>query len=119
MRHGARMPLRSIDPATGEVLETFAETTPQGLEQVLARAEGARGTWGRMVIAARGVRLHAVARLLRERAASLARVMAREMGKPVVEGEAEIEKCAWVSDYFADEAARMLAPESRGAAPRS
>src|SRR3989475_9759698 len=53
------------------------------------------------------------ARLLRERKSQHARTMALEMGKPLPQGEAEAEKCAWVCDYYAEHAERFLADEPR------
>ncbi len=49
--------------------------------------------------------------MLREGSEEYAALMATEMGKPVAQGRAEVEKCAWVCDYYADEAPRFLAPE--------
>src|SRR5438093_7238175 len=54
-------------------------------------------------------------RLLRERKTQHARTMALEMGKPLMQGEAEAEKCAWVCDYYAEHAERFLADEPREA----
>ena len=110
----------SVDPVSGETIETFAETTRQQVGDALARAGRARAAWGEMSFEARGACLAAAARVLRERAGAYARTMAREMGKPVVQGEAEIEKCAWACEYFAAEAAGMLAAQPRPSdAPRS
>ncbi|HET9276090.1 MAG TPA: NAD-dependent succinate-semialdehyde dehydrogenase, partial [Gemmatimonadales bacterium] len=49
---------------------------------------------------------------LRESAAEYARLMAQEMGKPITQGRAEVEKCAWVCEYYAEEGARFLADEA-------
>ena len=59
----------------------------------------------------RGKILHRVAAKLRERQQEYARLMAEEMGKPVRQGRAEIEKCAWVCEYYADHASKFLKPE--------
>jgi succinate-semialdehyde dehydrogenase/glutarate-semialdehyde dehydrogenase len=53
-----------------------------------------------------------VADLLRDRAADYGRLMTEEMGKPVAAGEAEVDKCAWVCDFYAEHAERFLAPET-------
>jgi succinate-semialdehyde dehydrogenase/glutarate-semialdehyde dehydrogenase len=52
------------------------------------------------------------AALLRERREEYAALMATEMGKPVLQGSAEVEKCAWVCDYYAEHAERFLAAEA-------
>src|SRR3989442_3500324 len=53
------------------------------------------------------------ARILRERKAEYARTMALEMGKPLQQGEAEAEKCAWACEYYAEQAAAMLGDQPR------
>src|SRR5438552_18934376 len=55
--------------------------------------------------------LHRVAQHLRGHKADLAQIATLEMGKPIVEAEAEVEKCALNCDYYADNAPRFLAPE--------
>jgi succinate-semialdehyde dehydrogenase/glutarate-semialdehyde dehydrogenase len=105
--------LRSVNPATGELLETFEETRADELDRMLARADAASREWRRRPIAERAARLHAAARLLRERADTYARTMAIEMGKPLAQGRAEAEKCAWACEYYAEHAAAFLADEPR------
>ncbi len=103
------MTIQSINPATGEPLETFAETSPADIERALAAAERAFADWRRRDFADRARLMHGAARLLRERKAIYARTMAVEMGKPLAQGEAEAEKCAWACDFYADGAADFLA----------
>jgi len=105
--------LQSVNPATGTLLETFEETPAAELDRILARAHAASREWRRLPVAARAERLRAAGRILRERKDAYARTMALEMGKPLAQGVAEAEKCAWVCDYYADEAAAMLADEPR------
>src|SRR5216117_1407661 len=107
------MTVVSINPTTGETLETFAETTPAALERVLDEAVAAYQTWRRCSYAHRAKLVREAARLLRERKSQHARTMALEMGKPLPQGEAEAEKCAWVCDYYAEHAERFLAEEPR------
>src|SRR5712691_6068895 len=105
------MTIQSINPATGEPLETFPETAPAEVERVLAGAERAFADWRRRDFTERGRLMHAAARLLRERKATYARTMAVEMGKPLAQGEAEAEKCAWACDFYAERAAEFLAAQ--------
>jgi len=105
--------VQSINPATGEVLETFEETAPDALARILEGADAASRRWRRRPVTERAERLRAAARVLRERKDAYARTMALEMGKPLAQGVAEAEKCAWVCDYYAEHATRMLADESR------
>ncbi len=107
------MTIASINPATGELLETFPETSGAELDRILARAVAAFHDWSRCPLAARTRPLREAARLLRERKGRYARTMAREMGKPLAQGEAEAEKCAWACDYYAEHAEQFLAPVVR------
>src|SRR5881296_217705 len=107
------MTVASINPTTGETLETFAETTPAALERVLDQALAAYQSWSRCSYAQRAQAMREAGRLLRERKTQHARTMALEMGKPLMQGEAEAEKCAWVCDYYAEHAERFLADEPR------
>src|SRR6184192_2456283 len=107
------MTVASINPTTGETLETFAETTPAAPERVLDQALAAYQSWSRCSYAQRAQAMREAGRLLRERKTQHARTMALEMGKPLMQGEAEAEKCAWVCDYYAEHAERFLADEPR------
>jgi succinate-semialdehyde dehydrogenase/glutarate-semialdehyde dehydrogenase len=69
-------------------------------------------SWALTTLGERAGLLRALASALRERAPELALLAAREMGKPVSQGKAEAEKCAWVCDYYADHGPAFLAPEA-------
>src|SRR5438094_4707617 len=107
------MAVSSINPSSGELLESFEEATPAALERVLGHAWQAFLGWRTRTFAERAERLREAARVLRVKKAESARLMALEMGKPVAQGEAEVEKCAWGCEYYAEHAARFLAPEPR------
>ena len=103
------MALRSIDPTTGELIEEYEETTPSQLASILAEASCAFAGWRRTPFSERAPKMRAAADLLDARREELARLMAAEMGKPLAQGRAEAEKCAWVCRYYADEAPGFLA----------
>src|SRR5882672_7090654 len=107
------MSIQSINPATGDVIETFQETTPQEVERILGSAQAAFHQWRALPFATRAQSMQKAAGLLRARKTDYARTMALEMGKPIVQGEAEVEKCAWVCDYYAEHAEAFLAPQPR------
>src|SRR5881398_2682568 len=107
------MTVASINPTTGETLETFAETTPAALERVLDQALAAYQTWRRCSYAQRAPAMREAGRLLRAGKTQHARFMALEMGKPLEQGAAEAEKCAWACDYYAEHASAMLAEVPR------
>ena len=85
--------------------------TAADVNAALDSAVAAFDGWRRASFADRGTVMRGVARALRTRKAELARLMALEMGKPLNQGESEIEKCATTCEYFADHAARFLAQE--------
>src|SRR5499425_1291961 len=102
------MTIQSINPATGKPLETFEETASHELDRILGSAQTAFHEWRAVPFGVRAQVMHKAARLLRERQADYSRTMALEMGKPIVQGEAEVEKCAWVCDYYAEHAESFL-----------
>ena len=86
--------IKAINPATGETIRTYEETAGSAADQIIARAQGAFLGWRRAGFAERAVPMRAAAGRLRERKEEFARLMALEMGKPVTQGRAEVEKCA-------------------------
>jgi succinate-semialdehyde dehydrogenase/glutarate-semialdehyde dehydrogenase len=106
------MALQSINPANDELLREYPETDPGSVTRILAGADRAFESWRTTSFADRAERMKRAAGLLRARKDELARLMALEMGKPLAQGRSEAEKCAWVCDYYADEAANLLAPQS-------
>jgi succinate-semialdehyde dehydrogenase/glutarate-semialdehyde dehydrogenase len=107
------MSIQSVNPATGEVLETFTPASPEQLERIVARAHAAFLAWRTVPFAARAERMREAARLLRKDMASHALAMTLEMGKPIVQAEAEVEKCALTCDFYAEHAEAFLAEQPR------
>ena len=105
------MSIQTINPTTGEVLETFEPYSQQQINRALDQAHQAFLRWRTMTFAERAKHLHSVASHLRDHKAALARTAVLEMGKSIIEAEAEVEKCAWNCDFFADNAERFLADE--------
>ncbi len=101
--------MRSVNPATGE---TIAEHPGHDENECSARLETAGEAWRAWrdtSFAGRATVVTAAARLLRGRAAEYGRLAALEMGKPVAQAEAEVEKCAWVCEWYAEHAEALLA----------
>jgi len=103
--------IRTVDPSSGEALAVYEPDSPAKLEAKLASAAGAFRPWRARSFDERGVILRRVAAHLREHKTRLATLAVREMGKPLVESEGEIEKCAVGCDYYADNAATQLGDE--------
>ena len=106
------MTLESINPATGEKLESYPEMTPAEIATAVDEAHETFLSWREVPFTERTELMRSAARVLRESQADHARLMALEMGKPLREGRAEIEKCAATCDYYAENAERFLAPET-------
>ncbi len=107
------MAIQSVNPATGETLETFVETSAQELDRIVGTAHAAFGDWRRAAYGDRARSMRGAAKILRARKAEYARLMTLEMGKPIAQGEAEVEKCAWACEYYADHAQALLAEQPR------
>jgi len=103
--------LRSIDPATGRELATFPELDEAGIEAAIAKSWATRHGWRDAGIEIRAAILRSVAGVLRADKKRYAALLTSEMGKPIVEAEAEIEKCAWTAAWIGDNAAKLLADE--------
>src|SRR5919201_1063427 len=104
------MTIESVNPATEEVVARFAEYDEARVEAVLDTAITAQRQWRRLSFDRRAAHLSEVARILRDDKPRLARMATEEMGKPIVEAEAEVEKCAWTLDWFCENAERLLEP---------
>ncbi|HYU72250.1 MAG TPA: NAD-dependent succinate-semialdehyde dehydrogenase [Ktedonobacteraceae bacterium] len=105
------MSIQTINPTTGEVLETFEPYSEQQVNQALDQARQAFLHWSTNSFAERGKYLHSVASHLRDHKTELARIAVLEMGKSITEAEAEVEKCAWNCDFFAENAESFLRDE--------
>jgi len=112
--------IETIDPTTGEVLERIALMDASQIDAKLDAAARCAPRWQAASLDERGKVLIAVARVLRAQRDALAAIAVREMGKPIVQARAELDKCAWALEYFAENGAAMLAPqEAASSAARS
>ncbi|GAB7185548.1 NADP-dependent succinic semialdehyde dehydrogenase [Kitasatospora sp. Ki12] len=105
------MPIASVNPATGETLETFEPLDAAGIEQRLALAESTYRAYRDTPFAARAELLHRAADLLDQDLEAVARTMTLEMGKPLAAARAEAAKCAKAMRWYADNAEALLADE--------
>jgi len=103
--------ITAVNPATEDVIASFDAFGPEEVEMALAEAHDAFLEWRERPIDERAVPMRALAAILRERSDRYARLATLEMGKPIVEAKAEIEKCAFGAEHFAQNAARYLADE--------
>jgi acyl-CoA reductase-like NAD-dependent aldehyde dehydrogenase len=105
--------LQSINPATEEIMGSYALHSKKQIEEKLRKARDVFISWRSEKYSARSDLMKAAAGYLREHKSRFARIMTSEMGKPIAESEAEVEKCAWNCEYYAENAERFLADDPR------
>lgn len=107
------MKLISINPATEEVI--FESTTHSlfEIEKILKKLNKSFLDWKKTPISQRILSLKKISKTLRENKDHFAKIITLEMGKPIIEAKAEIEKCALLCDYFFAHTEEFLRPEDR------
>jgi succinate-semialdehyde dehydrogenase/glutarate-semialdehyde dehydrogenase len=103
--------MKTYNPYSGNLLETYDELNARDIQQKLEQAKSAHASWKLTTFKERASKLKNVASLLEKNKERYAHQMALEMGKPIKQGIGEIEKCAWLCEHFAAHAFSMLAPE--------
>jgi succinate-semialdehyde dehydrogenase / glutarate-semialdehyde dehydrogenase len=101
----------TVNPATGERLAEYPVLSDADVDAALDRAAAAQTGWAALPCAERAEVLRRAAGILRAEVEDLALLVTREMGKPLAESRAEVEKCATACDYYADHAGDFLADE--------
>src|SRR3989338_10066871 len=105
------MTLQSINPATGKLIETFEEHTPQQIQSKIEKASEAFRAWSQTSFRERALRLKRAAEFLRKNKKNYAEMMTSEMGKIMTSSISEIEKCAWNCDFYAQRSEEFLKEE--------
>ena len=105
------MAIASVNPATGETIKTFAALTPDEINAKLQNAADAFHSYRHISFAERARRMTRAAEILEAEKNELGRMITVEMGKPIKGSIGEVEKCAWVCRYYAENAERHLADE--------
>ncbi len=105
------MSIQSINPATEEILKTFEAYTQEQIDNALDEAHTAFINWRQTTFVERSTLFKQLSCYLRDNKARLAKLATLEMGKPIMEAEAEVEKCALNCDYYAEKAEQFLAPQ--------
>ena len=101
----------TINPATGELIRYYQETSPTEVDGILNAMDRAFKQWRTTDFRQRADLMKQVAKYLAQSKDTYATLIAREMGKPILQGRAEIEKCIWVCNYYSDHARQFLKPE--------
>ena len=101
-------PYQSIDPATGKISKSFSFILSDELENVIDKASCAAQSWSHSSFKDRKSLLGDVAEALLEEKENLAELMSFEMGKPIAQGRAEVEKCESVVRYYIENGEKLL-----------
>ncbi|WP_215223597.1 NAD-dependent succinate-semialdehyde dehydrogenase [Echinicola shivajiensis] len=100
--------MKSINPYTGELLKEIEEHSENDIDIIINKGENAFQKWKRKSIAERSSLMHKAGEVLRKNKEKYAKTISLEMGKVISESRAEVEKCAWVCEYYAEKSADFL-----------
>ena len=105
------MAIETINPATGKLVKEFTSLTSNELASKIANAQEAFVQWKATDYSHRKKMMLKAADVLRKGVAEYAETMTLEMGKPITQAKAEVEKCAWVCEYYAENTESILSKE--------
>jgi acyl-CoA reductase-like NAD-dependent aldehyde dehydrogenase len=105
--------MQSVNPATEEIIGSYLLHSDEQIEEKLRKAQETFLGWRMEKFSTRSDLMKKAAAHLRANKSKFAGIMTTEMGKPIVESEAEVEKCAWCCEYYAENAERFLHDEPR------
>lgn len=105
------MPMQSINPATGQTIQSFPTWQSAEIDATLSQVAAAQTDWAALSFAQRSNCMRNLAKIFRQRSEEYANLITEEMGKLLKEARAEIEKCAMGCQYYADHAQSYLNDE--------
>ncbi|MEQ6169002.1 NAD-dependent succinate-semialdehyde dehydrogenase [Ekhidna sp. MALMAid0563] len=103
--------MQAINPATEQPLKDYPNHTDRHVIETIEASQSAFREWKNTSFVYRANLMKKAADVLRTEQKALARLMTVEMGKTLKESEAEVEKCAWVCEFYADKASEFLKDE--------
>jgi succinate-semialdehyde dehydrogenase/glutarate-semialdehyde dehydrogenase len=103
--------MKAINPATGELIKDYPEHTAEEVKSIIGQIQEEFVDWRGTSFKHRRNLMNKAAGILRKNIDRYARTITTEMGKTITESRAELEKCAWVCEYYADNAEKFLADE--------
>jgi len=103
--------LTSISPATNKLIKNYEEMMSEESSQIISLADEAFKSWKETTFTHRSELMKNAAKFLRTKSEEYSVLMTMEMGKPIVQSKAEVEKCAWVCEYYAENAEKYLEDE--------
>jgi len=105
------MAIETINPANNQLVKSFNEYSSEQVSQIIEKAQSAFLTWRETSLMERSKLMFNAANILRNDKIKYAEIMTMEMGKPITQAITEVEKCAWVFDYYAENAESFLSEE--------
>ena len=102
------MNLISINPANNKKLNSYQEISKDSINQIIDSSFNTFLEWRNKSFSYRAKKMRYLAELLKQKKEELGLLMTKEMGKPIKQSIAEAEKCAWVCEYYADNAEQFL-----------
>ena len=105
------MAIETINPNTNKLVKSFEKTSDEKIKSIILNSEKAYQQWKQTTFQLRSKLLFKTADVLRNNKNKYAEIMTLEMGKPISQAFAEVEKCAWVCEYYADNAEKILQKE--------
>jgi len=102
------MVIETINPATGKIIHSYQEMSDLEVSNVIDKCHAVYLKWRLLDLSERCILMNKIASILRKRKKEYSILMATEMGKPILQGEAEIEKCAIVCEHYAKHSTHYL-----------
>lgn len=101
----------TINPATGEEIDTYNVMQAEEIKRIANYGRSAFAKWKSVDLSERAQYMRKLGRIMRRNKEQYAKIITEEMGKPIRQSVAEIEKCAWVCDYYSEHAETFLRDE--------
>ncbi|MBN1300141.1 MAG: NAD-dependent succinate-semialdehyde dehydrogenase [Melioribacteraceae bacterium] len=105
------MPIQTINPATGNLVKSFQEDSPESVNETIIRTHAAFEEWRTTTYDLRKKAMLNASYILKKNSEEYGKILTLEMGKTITEAIAEVEKCAWVCEYYAENSEEILKKE--------
>jgi len=103
--------LQSVNPANLQILKTYPQMLPSEVNKIIDLSNNAFNEWRNTSFNFRSELMMKAANVLRSKKEKYSKLMTLEMGKPIAQSRAEVDKCAWVCEYYAENAEKFLTDE--------
>ena len=103
--------IETINPATGKVIGSYNSMSIEQINQKTKNARNSFDDWKKLDISERCTYMRRLGRVMKKNKEDYAKLITEEMGKPIRQSLAEIDKCAWVCDYYSEHAESFLRDE--------